>query len=140
MALNRVHLAGEVTHDTRKNSTDSTLLPGDLVEINSDGTIKRQATQGEDCILLVVEENTPFNKTLTDTYATGDQVNLIYPMAGAKLAVRLKAGGSAVVIGDKLQASGTGKFEKLASGKALMVVEEAVNPTSESFVKATAIR
>lgn len=138
MALNVIHLAGEVTRDTRAVSSDGAIKPGDLVEVKSDGTIKVQADAAADCVVMQAEENTAFNKSWDDSYAAGDQARVIYPMQGAKVYANLANGGSAVVAGDGLESAGSGKVRKLASGVRLFNAEEAADPSAaEVRVKAT---
>jgi len=127
---NRIFLAGEHTDDTRKNSTDSVVLPGDLLEVKSDGTVKRQATAAADCVVLMAQENTVVNKGIDDTYATGDQMSVVYPDNGSKVQVNLASGGAAVVAGDGIESAGGGKCRKLASGTRLFVAETAGNPSA----------
>jgi hypothetical protein len=142
MGLNVIILSGESTKDTRAVSTDSAVTPGDLVEIKSDGTIRRQQTAGGFAQVLLATENTPFNKSIFDDYAIGDQAQVAYPVRGAKCLVSLRAGSAAVIPGDMLESAGNGKLRKFASGTRLFVAEQAVDPSASLVdlqVQATAL-
>ena len=138
MALNKIHLAGEVTRDTKK--AGGTVTPGDLIALASTGKWSRHASAGGFTELVLAEENTPFNKGIDDDYALNDQMNVLYAQPGSKHQVRLAEGGDAVVAGDALESNGDGKFRKYSAGTRLMRVEEAADPTDAAvLVKATAL-
>jgi hypothetical protein len=88
---------------------------------------------------LVMDSNGKWKKNDLASGADAQLVVAYKPLKGHKLYVRLAGGSAAVVLGDRLQLDNTGCLIKLAAGKPVAQVEEAVTPdaVNETFCRIT---
>jgi hypothetical protein len=110
-----------------KNRTDSVpfikeaiangvMTPGHLVEIDSNGKVKKHATAGGNARkLFAVEQNLINNTSAADidtASADGDQVPYVVAERGDEIYAWVEANGAAIVIGDALESAGDGTLQK----------------------------
>ncbi len=101
-------------------SASATITPGMLVELyNNSGTLQWRAHSSATRIVsLFVAINQPFlNKTIDDTYASGDQM-LVAPLEAGDVIYGLVPSGQNITQGDLLQSNGDGKFKADATSGA----------------------
>lgn len=126
MAKNVVYLYGEQKNDVRLGK--GAISPGDLLEKTAVvNEVQRHSTAAGKALVMVAVENTAWNKGLSDDYADGNQVQVVFPQRGDKLSMLLAAGATAVTCGDYLESAGDGTIRIFGSGVALFVAEESVD-------------
>ncbi len=117
------------------------ITPGMRVQLDSDGDVTAQATQGGLGVLRVAQEDALQGYTVDNAYASGDVVFILEPKAGDITAVLLKD-GEVIVKGDKLIADTDGTFIKTTGTPAQTdyEAEEALSPSgSNQLIKAKRI-
>lgn len=118
------------------------LKPGHHVIYNTstDGEVKKNdLSTGADTACMVAYENYFEGETIDDEYADDDQVFFYQPQSGDELYLRVPAGASAIVEGDRLQVDNTGCVIKRASGtETYIALEDKDNSGggTEVFIKA----
>lgn len=103
------------------------ITPGHLVTQNSSGLIIVHNTAGGAALKCWAVENDLEGKEISDAYATDDYVQAEILKSGDEVLAFVIAGGAAIVIGDLLEAGGSGGLRKLASGVAIAQAIEAVD-------------
>lgn len=89
------------------------ITPGHLVALSSTGTVVVNATASKKIQPCFAIEDELLGKDITDAYASGDKVKYIVPCRGAEINALVPANAAAIVIGDYLEADGTGCLRKL---------------------------
>ena len=89
------------------------VTPGHLVALTSTGTVVVNATASKKIQPCFAIEDELIGKDITDAYASGDKVKYIVPCRGAEINALVPASAAAIVIGDYLEADGTGCLRKL---------------------------
>lgn len=92
-----------------------TVKPGYLVDINSSGLIIAHAGSGLIAEKMIAIEDRLQGLGLADAYADGALVRIHMALPGDVVLVVLKAGSTAVVVGDYLMSNGDGTFVKKTS-------------------------
>lgn len=89
----------------------ATILPGDLIELNSSGQVTPVASAGKVNACMIALENPfapdPTQPALTQSYAANDMVRYVFAQRGDLINARLAA-SQTVAIGDTLAPSATG--------------------------------
>jgi hypothetical protein len=137
---NTIMLIGDEGLRDERYAAAATIKPGHFLVMDSNGKWKKNdLASGADAQLVVALEDYLQGKTILDAYAANDVVMAYKPLKGHKLYVRLAGGSAAVVLGDRLQLDNTGCLIKLAAGKPVAQVEEAVTPdaVNETFCRIT---
>jgi len=101
------------------------VLPGMLVERDSNGKFKPHATAGGVAERLVAVEDVLQGNGITDAYASGALVQANYQRRGNQVYMRL-ANGETAVIGSKLVSNGDGYLKVATADSSAVVVEEDV--------------
>lgn len=117
---NVVFLQGRPTVQEEFVSGVSTIKPGHLVKVKSDGLLyPHDVAGGKAPVMIANIERLVGNgydslsgREPWAAYATSDVVPVIIPSPGDKIQVRLPAYAAAVAIGDRLMSHGDGCFEK----------------------------
>jgi len=130
MAQKTIFLDGcyeQVEHDAGATR----LTPGMLVKVNSSNQVVVHDSEGGDCEVLVVREDSYQGSIVSTAYTSGDPVFCGIPRPGCNFQGLLKAGQD-VDIGDLLISSGDGTWKALtdcdssvATPKVLAVAMEA---------------
>lgn len=90
----------------------TTIIPGELLEIDSSNEVKPHATAGGNVLppMFALEDELQGND-VDDTFADGDKVQVWIPYRGDQVNAIL-ADGEDVSIGDALESNGAGKLVK----------------------------
>lgn len=91
-----------------------TITPGHLVELTSAGKVQAHSTAGGNAVKDVALEDELQGKGITETYTTGNQVQVWSAVPGEEAYMILKD-GETVVIGDFLESAGDGTLQKHTS-------------------------
>lgn len=120
-----IKLLGEPTQN-EDHACDEILLPGQLLERNSDGTVGKQSTAGitTRIPLLICLEREEMGQGVDGAYAVGDKVKVGYFGPGTVFSGYV-ASGQNLALGARVEANGAGGFRVLASGSPLAVAREA---------------
>jgi hypothetical protein len=97
---------------------NGTVTPGDFLERATDGDLQRQATSEVAGPKLIALENDLEGDSISDDYASGDNVRAAYLKPGDEVYAFVPASAAAIVIGDHLVFDGTGcviKGDKVAA-------------------------
>jgi len=87
-----------------------TITPGMLIALNSDGKVVAHANAGKFAEKIFALENELEGESISDTYASGDQVQCWVAGRGDQ-AYALLADGESVSIGDALESHGDGYLQ-----------------------------
>lgn len=86
--------------------------PGQLLQIHSDGTLKKHATASGPVIpVMVAKEDELQGNGVTTAYTAANQAIVWLPQPGAILNFRV-ANGQSIAIGDYVESAGTGNVQK----------------------------
>lgn len=118
-----IKLLGEPTQN-EDHACDEVLLPGQLLERNTDGTVGKQSTAAANVPLLICLEREEMGQGVDGEYAIGDKVKIGFFGAGTVFSGYI-ASGQNLTIGQKVEANGAGGFRALAAGTPLAVAREA---------------
>jgi len=88
------------------------LYPGQLLELNSAGTVQKHSGAGKTALPMFAVEDELQGKGITEAYAAGDVVQCWVPNRGDEVYVKL-ADGEKVAIGDLLESNGLGFVRKV---------------------------
>ena len=86
------------------------ILPGELIELNSSGTVQVHSTAGGNVLHMFALEDELQGNGIDDAYATGDKVQCWVPVRGEEVYAIL-ADGNDVAIGDFLESNGAGELQ-----------------------------
>lgn len=90
---------------------DAALLPGMLLELNTDNEVKKHATAGGNVgSKMFALEDTFEGKGIDDAYAAGDRVRVWFPAPG-DIVLAILADGQSVGEGDLLESNGAGYLQ-----------------------------
>lgn len=106
--INTILLKGKGHHD--EGVLSSIVSPGEAIEFLSDGSYARQAKATADAIksdLKIAKEDALQGKTISDDYASGDQVFFYTPIKGDVVHVLVKSGED-ISLADVLVVEGGG--------------------------------
>lgn len=106
---NRILLRGSELCHFDEAPADAALSPGHLLELNSDGEVKRHSQVGGYSSGYWALEDGLRGRTINDAYATADQVSYVVAPRGVVVNARLKAGENASK-GSLLQSAGDGSL------------------------------
>ena len=121
------------------------IIPGSLIELNSDNEVQKHATAGGNSLPMFAIEDALQGNGIEDAYATGDQVNVWIPTRGDNVYAILEDGEN-VAIGDFLESAGDGYLKKHTADSAgvveypaaiVAVALEALNLTGSSGTAAS---
>jgi len=101
------------------------ILPGNLISLQADGSVAKNATEGGHCERAVAREDVLQGKTVDDAYAISDVVSYWLPQKGDEVQYILK-GGSTVVKGNQLISAGDGTLIPTADATSPGVVLDIV--------------
>jgi hypothetical protein len=118
-----IKLLGEPVQN-EDHACDEAILPGQLCERNSNGTVGLQSTAAANVPLLIALEREEMGQGVEVAYAIGDKVKIGAFHKGTRFAGYI-ASGQNLSIGSKVEANGAGGFRILASGVALAESVEA---------------
>ena len=110
------------------------ITPGQLLEFDSSGDVKRHATAaGNQARIFALEDHT-HGKDIDDNYADNVQIQTIHARSGDIINCLLKDGETAV-IGSKVESAGDGDMQIHAadSGAAPVVPESIVGTAKEAL-------
>ena len=121
-----------------KDVANTSIKPGNIVQLRSDDTVELQSTAGANCARAFVVENDLIGKEIGDTYGRNDRCHFAVFCPGQEVYARVKAQAAAIVIGDELMATATGSVEKHAGnntviGRALEAVDNSAS-NDETFI------
>lgn len=88
------------------------LLPGQLLELTSAGTVRKHSGAGKTAIPMFAIEDALQGKEIGDAYATDDQVRVWIPQRG-DIVYALLADEESVVVGDFVESNGGGYLRKV---------------------------
>lgn len=117
----------------------SGITPGMLVKLSSSNVAVVHATEGGDCEVMVVKEDSYQGNITSTAYTSGDPMFIGIPAPGGKFQGLLAAGQS-VSIGDQLMSAGNGKWKAVAdassgvTAKPLAVARAALDLSGEGAV------
>jgi hypothetical protein len=111
-----IKLLGEPVQN-EDHACDEAILPGQLVERNTDGTVGLQSTAGvtTKIPLLIALEREEMGQGVDGAYAIGDKVKVGDFPPGTRFSGYI-ASGQNLAKGQRVEANGTGGFRALASG------------------------
>jgi len=109
MAAKRIHAKGPFQYEEYVNTV--ALLPGNLVELDSDGAIQKHSTAWGRAELMFVQENALIGNGVDTAITSGEVTPVIMPNIGSKV-YALLADGETVVVGDLLGSDGDGNLQK----------------------------
>lgn len=104
-------LKGEGIH--KEAVAAGVVSPGHLIALNSSGAAVVNAVASKAVQPCFALEDELAGKDITDNYASGDKVKYVIPCRGSEIYALVPANASAIVIGDYLEADGTGCLRKL---------------------------
>jgi len=107
----------------------STIIPGELIELISAGTVRPHATEGGNALPMFAVEDALQGNGIDDTYASGDKVQCWIPTRGDIVNAILEDGAT-VNIGDFLVSNGAGMLQKLVDVQISSQAAETVYPAS----------
>jgi hypothetical protein len=124
---------GDLTNREEFKSNGA-ITPGQLLEQDSAGDVKRHATAGGNQSRLFALEDYTWGKDIDDDYADNVQAQCIWARRGDVINALL-ADGQNVAIGDKAESAGDGDLQKHAadSGAAPVVPESIVGTFIEAL-------
>lgn len=107
------------------------ITPGQLLETDSAGDVKRHATAAGNQSAIFALDDYTWGKGIDDNYADNVQVQTIQARSGDAINCLLKDGEN-VAIGDKVESAGDGDLQKhVADSGAAPVVPESIVGTAE---------
>jgi len=124
---NTIVLNSVGTLHLKEAPANGAISPGDFLSRATDGDFQRQATASINGPKLIAVENDLVAGTITDDYATGDNVRATYLKSGDEVYAFVAASAAAIVIGDVLEFDGVGGVKKGASGVTVATALEAVD-------------
>lgn len=107
------------------------IYPGMLVEMDSNGKVVAHNSAAARACIMIALENELEGEGIDDAYASGDKVQVWFAGRG-DMAYMVLSDGEKVVKGDMLESNGDGYLQKLTTGYALAVAEEAVDLSGSS--------
>lgn len=129
---NTVVLKGDLAHRYEEARAAGTILPGELIKVNSSKQVLRHATAGGHASKIFAIENRKggtytssgiTGNLLATAYASTDLVFYVRPCAGMCINAMLKAGIS-FSAGDKLVSAGDGSLKKWTSEELGAIIAE----------------
>jgi len=87
------------------------IIPGELIELNSAGTVQVHSTAGGNLLHMFATEDELQGSGIDDAYAAADKVQCWIPVRGDEVYAIL-ANDEDVAIGDFLESNGTGELVK----------------------------
>jgi hypothetical protein len=110
----------------------ATIVPGNLVKLQSNGTVLNHGTAAANAAKAFAKENEVIGKDIDTAYASGD--NVIYEVchSGMEVYTFVAANAAAILRGDYLESDGLGGLRK-------SVVNAAVADTNRAGIVAVAI-
>jgi hypothetical protein len=87
------------------------ILPGNLIELTSAGTVQKHSGAGKTALPMFAIEDSLQGKDVDDAYIASDQVRCWIPNRG-DIVYALLADGENVVIGDRVESNGLGYLRK----------------------------
>lgn len=114
MADNTIKVKGDMRHE--EGIAAATILPGHLIEQNTDGHYIKHATAGGICERLVAKENYLAGKAIpTTSYADDDRLLFWVVEPGSVVQVLLKGGvGNNYIVGMQVGSAGDGTLTDIA--------------------------
>ena len=88
---------------------EAAIIPGELIELTSSGTVQVHSTAGGNCLPMFALEDELQGNDINDAYAADDQVQVWIPTRGDQVYAIL-ADGNDVSIGDFLESNGAGEL------------------------------
>ncbi len=104
-----------------------TITPGMLVEVTTADKLQAQSTASVKALLAVAVENDLEGKEISDNYVADDYVQSEILRPGDEFYGFIVASGTAVSIGNMMEAAGDGSFKKFNTGVVLAQALEAVD-------------
>jgi len=89
----------------------SVIVPGNLIELSSSGTVQNHSTEGGNALPMFALEDELQGKGIEDAYAAADRVQCWVAQPGEIVYARL-ADGESVAIGDFVESNGDGTVKK----------------------------
>lgn len=106
---------------------DAALLPGCLLELNTDNEVKKHATSGGNVGPKMFALEDKFEgKGIDDSYAAGDRVRCWFPSPG-DVVLAILADGQSVGEGDLLESNGAGYLQAHAADEASVTANVQTN-------------
>lgn len=96
----------------------NTIIPGQLVQVVSDGTVQPHGTAGGVAEKAFALEDELQGKGIDDAYAEGDRVQVMYARPGDEVYAFLKE-GSSITVGEFLESAGDGSLQKYGTATAV---------------------
>jgi hypothetical protein len=129
----------KITSEREEAKCSEALSPGHLLQYDSSGYVKKQATAGEQCAVMVAVENSLEGDGVTDAYASGDRVQYVHLKSGEQFLARIK-NGEDIAKGDRLVSGASGLFmeedtdssSQLSNQSVLAIALEACDMSSSS--------
>ncbi len=106
----------------------SVIVPGNLIELSSSGTVQNHSTEGGNVLPMFALEDELQGKGIEDAFAAADRVQCWVAQPGEIVYARLNDGES-VAIGDFLESAGNGCLKK-HTANAVTSDEEFTNYTN----------
>lgn len=120
-------LKGVLSQYREEKPANAALSPGHFVELMSTGKVRKNTIVAGVIPLAIACEDSLQGKTIADAYAADAPVQIHIPRPGDILNCRLPAAAAAIVVGDRIEMVTAGVVQKLASGVAIGLAEEAVD-------------
>ena len=95
-----------------------TIIPGQLVQLVSDGTVQPHGTAGGVAEKAFALEDELQGKGIDDAYAEGDRVQVMYARPGDEVYAFLKE-ASSITVGEFLESAGDGSLQKYGTATAV---------------------
>ena len=104
-----------------------TITPGMLVEVTTADKLQAQSTTSVAVLKAFALEDDMNGKEISDNYVADDYVQSAILCSGAEVLAFLAAGGTAVAIGNMLEAAGDGSLKKFSAGVVVAQALEALD-------------
>jgi len=111
MAKNTIKLKNYVQIQEEYTAA-AAITPGNLIELNSAGTVQKHAGLGKTALVMFAVEDELQGKGITDAYAAGDRVQCWIATRGDIVYATVKASEN-IVVGDFVESAGNGTVRKV---------------------------
>jgi hypothetical protein len=110
--------AGQFIVNEALSAAASTIVPGDLIEVTTAGTVQEHSTAAANAQKLFALPNIANGGGIDDAYLAAETVRYGKAHSGQAVYARVAAAAAAIVIGDALESAGDGTLRKVVTAAA----------------------
>jgi hypothetical protein len=111
-------ILGEPIVGAALSAAATAIVPGDLIEFTSAGTVQEHGTAAVNAAKMFADENIAVGGTIDDAYGAGEDVLFGTAHSGQKVNARVAAGAPDIVKNDPLESAGDGTLRKAVADAA----------------------